>query len=324
MSTAGNEGPATLPDPIGPVAAQPVGLHGAQVRAGACSWADRSLVNQASFYPRRTMSAADRLAWYCQHLPLAEITATYRFPPTPEQAMLWAQRTPEGFTFDVRAWSLLTANPTFPDSLWADLQSQVRPANRERRRLYSSHLPEEVREECWARFAHALRPLAVAGRLGAVILRYPSWWSPRPETREELAAVPARLDGYRVAVELQSPKWFEACSCEDTLELLEGLGLGLVCVDGPVMGPDHVPPVVAATSDVAVVRFVGRRRVEGEPWTWPYRYPESELAEWTGRIADLASSASEVHLLMDNCWQADAVDGAATLLRLLNQNEMAG
>ncbi len=317
MSTAGGSTPATLLDPSGPVAAQPLRVRGAEVRAGACSWADRSLVNQGSFYPRRTMTATERLAWYCQKLPLAEITATYRFPPTPEQAALWAQRTPDGFTFDVRAWSLLTANPTFPDSLWADLHPHVRPANRERRRLYGHHLPDDVLEECWARFAHALRPLESAGRLGTVILRYPSWFSPRPETREELAAAPARLDGYRVAVELRSPKWFEASACEDTLELLEGLGLGLVCVDGPGESSDDVPPLVAATSDVAVVRFLGRRRVPGEPWTWPYRYSDVELGEWVGRIDDLASSAPEVHLLMDNCWQADAVDGASTLLRLL-------
>jgi uncharacterized protein YecE (DUF72 family) len=312
--------------------ATPLRLHAADVRAGTCSWADRTLIAQSDFYPRRSMSASDRLAWYCSRFPVAEITGTYRFPPTPEQSTRWVQRTPDGFHFDVRAWSLLTGNPTFPDSLWPDLQPTLRPANRERRRLYPHHLPSDALEECWARFAHALRPLASAGRLGAVVLRYPSWFTPRPETRAELTAAASRLPDYRLAMELRSPKWFEAATCEDTLELLEALGVALVCVDGPTADPaaagapvetESTAPfsVVAATSDLAVVRFVGRRQVEGDPWPWPYRYSERELAQWVPRIDDLASSAGEVHLLLENTWRDDAVDGARRLLDLLDQSE---
>lgn len=298
-------------------AALPLRVRGATVRAGTSSWADRGLVADGRFYPRRTMSARDRLAWYCRRFPLAEITASYRFPPTPDLASQWAERTPEGFVFDVRAWSLLTGNPTFPDSLWADLQGAV-PANlRDRRRLYPGHLPPAVLEECWSRFAHAITPLHAAGRLGAVILPYPGWFTPRPEAWAELAALPRRLPGFTLAVELRSPKWFEGDACEDTLSWLEDHGLALVCLDGPATGPRAQPAVAAATADLAVVRFCGRRAVEGEPWTWPYRYQRSELAAWVPRVSDLASSANEVHLLMDNCWRSDAVDAAAELVDLL-------
>ena len=55
-----------------------------------------------------------RLAYYTSELPLAEITTTYRFPPTPEVSRQWVQRTPPGFVFDVRCWSLLTEAPTLP------------------------------------------------------------------------------------------------------------------------------------------------------------------------------------------------------------------
>lgn len=301
-------------------AAVPLEVHGAAVRAGASSWADRSLINEPGFYPKKTMRAAERLAWYSRQLPVAEITATYRFPPTPEQCQLWADRTPEGFKFDVLAWSLLTGNPSFPDSLWPDLLPGVRPSNRERRRLYSSHLTDEALAECWARFAHSLLPLQRAGRLGAVILRYPRWWHPRPETRDALAAASARLQGFPLAVEFRSPRWWEAAECEATLELLEALGVGLVCVDGPWVATGE-PPVVAATSDLAVVRFLGRRDVEGEGWTWPHRYSDEELRQWTGHIADLASSTSDVHVLMGNCWKTDAVDGARSITRLLAEDE---
>ena len=104
--------------------------------AGSSSWADRSLVRDGTFYPSRSLSAAQRLAYYAGRLPLAEVATTYRFPPTPEVAQRWASSTPAGFTIDVRAWSLLCGAPTWPESLWADLQGYVRPSRREGAKLY--------------------------------------------------------------------------------------------------------------------------------------------------------------------------------------------
>jgi uncharacterized protein YecE (DUF72 family) len=287
-----------------------------RVLAGATSWADRSLVRSGAFYPRKTMTASARLAHYCSRLPLAEAATTYRFPPTPEVTAQWAERTPEGFTLDVRAWSLLTGCPTLPDSLWPDLAGQVHARDVGKRRLYPQHLPDEVLEECWARFDHALEPLRRAGRLGVVTLRYPRWVGPKEEAFASLAALRRRLPGTALAVELASPAWFEDEQCEITLGWLEANGVGLVCVDGPADGERAVPRVVAATADVAVVRFLGRRCVEGEPWTWPYRYHRDELAAWLSDLADLASSCREVHLLFDNTWQGDAVDAALAVLDL--------
>jgi len=298
-------------------ASTPTVVEGTVVRTGATSWADRGLVRDGRFYPRKTMTARDRLAYYCSRLSVAEITTTYGFPPTPELCAQWAERTPEGFSFDLRAWSLLTGAPTLPDSLYADLQDEVRPTSRDSRRLYASHLSAEALDECWARFVHALRPLVATGRLGTVILRYPGWISPRPEAWSDLATARERLAGLPVAVELTSPKWFDGAQGEATLDWLEDHDLGFVCVDGPETGVRARPTVVATTAEIAVVRFSGRRAVEGEPWTWPYRYRTEELAGWVPRIRELASTAREVHLLMDNTWRSDAVDNAIEMRHLL-------
>jgi uncharacterized protein YecE (DUF72 family) len=283
---------------------------------GTTSWADRTLVAAGTFYPRRTMTARARLGFYASRFPLAEIATTYRFPPTPELAAQWVDRTPPGFVFDVRAWSLLTGAPTLPDSLWPDLQAEVRDRSRDLRRLYSTHLSDEAFDECWDRFAHALRPLHDAGRLGVVILQYPRWFSPRPETWAELALARHRLPDYRLAVEFHNPTWVEDEACEGTLEWLEDHGLGFVCLDTPEEGPRAVPRVAAATSEVALVRMIGRRLVDGEPWTYPHRYSDEELAEWLPRLGLLSGSADEVHVLLDNCWSTDAVDNATDLARM--------
>ena len=200
-------------------------IGGCRVLAGASSWADRSLVRDGGFYPSRSLSAAQRLAYYTSRLPLAEIATTYRFPPTPELAKRWAATTPAGFTLDVRAWSLLCGAPTWPESLWPDLQGHVKPSRRDATKLYRQRLPASVVDECWARFNHALRPLADAGRLGVVIVRFPTWFSPRPAAWKELAELPSRLPGLRVAVELSNERWFEGTACEQTLGVLEEIGL---------------------------------------------------------------------------------------------------
>jgi uncharacterized protein YecE (DUF72 family) len=301
-----------------------VELGDSRVLFGTTSWADRGLVQSGSFYPKKTMTARERLRFYATRFPLAEIATTYRFPPTPDLSRQWVERTPDGFTFDLRAWSLLTGAPTMPDSLWPDLQDQVRDRSRDLRRLYPGHLSPEAYEECWDRFAHSIRPLIEAGRLGVVILQYPSWFSPRPEAWAELALARQRLEGVRLAVEFRSSKWLEGDSCEPTLEWLEDHDLGFVCVDGPLDGPRALPAVSAVTSEVAVVRFVGRRQFDDEPWTWPYRYSEGELREWVPRLSELASSAREVHVVMDNTWGSDAVDNASGLAGLLATGQPAG
>lgn len=278
--------------------------------AGASSWSHRSLVQGGGFYPPQARNAADRLAYYASRLPLAEASTTYRFPPTPELSRRWAAALPAGFTLDLRAWSLLSGAPTWPESMWADLQGHIRPSRRDGAKLYRDRLPAEVVDECWARFRHAISPLANAGVLGVVIFRFPPWFSPRPAALEELAALPSRMAGFKVGVELVSARWYEGHGCEETLAMLEALGLAFVCRDGP----SGTKPVVAATHDLAVVRFPGRA---GEPGPWRYRYSHEELSAWVPAVRDLASGTKEVHLIMDNCWQTDAVDNAESLLELV-------
>lgn len=286
-----------------------------RVRVGAASWSARSLVHDSRWYPRRTMRAADRLAYYAERFDVVEVDVTARFPPTPELSRQWAERTPDGFVFDVQAWSLLTGAPTFPESLWPDLQDEVRPEARDRARLYASHLSAAGMDEAWARFAHALGPLHDGGRLGAVLLRYPWWLKPGATASALLAEARCRLADYRLAVELPNPCWLADADREATLAELEGLGLGLVCGDGP-----DGPGVVAGTSDLAVVRLAGR-----DPgYQAAYRYSETELAAWEQPVRSLAAGADEVHVLFANTHLDFAVTNAAEFDRLVHGTASRG
>ena len=290
---------------------------------GASSWAEHTLVKESGWYPKKSMKAAQRMAYYASRLPLVEVDSTYRVPPTPDVARQWVERTPPGFVIDVRAWSLLAGHSTIPASLWDDLQQEVRPEARDNVRLYSSHLSADARRESWRRFDHALRPLHDAGRLGCVLFQIPHWLSPGDTGRQLVEEACAGLPEYRLSVEFLNPKWLAGDVCEETLGMLEDLGVSFTCVDAPQM-----EPVAAATADLAVVRLYGRYEGDTEELgplravhRFGWRYSDDELGEWVPRVRELAASAGEVHVLFNNCYRDYAVGNAERLVELLSVTE---
>jgi uncharacterized protein YecE (DUF72 family) len=303
------------------MAKQPTG-RGA-VRVGTASWTDPTLL-KSGWYPKGASSAEARLRFYATQFPIVEVDASYYYLPREEQAGLWVERTPPDFVFNVKAFSLLTGHPTRRKSLPEDLLDEVDPEHRDKQRFYASHLSAEGVAEVWRRFHDALLPLDSAGKLGAVLLQYPEWFTPRRSSREELGAVRDRLPGYQVCVEFRNATWMATDrDRERTLTLLEELGLPLVCVDMPQGFRSSLPPIAEATSrDLAVVRFHGRDPKAWEKKTvserFRYLYDEQELAEWVPKVERLAESAREVHVLMNNCYADQAVTNASQLADLLS------
>jgi uncharacterized protein YecE (DUF72 family) len=82
-----------------------------------------------------------------------------------------------------------------------------------------------------------------------------------------------------------------------------------------------IPPVLAATSDLALIRFHGHNADEWESGSvqrrFAYLYSEKELTAWAPRIEKLASEAKETHILMNNCHADYAQRNARELAGLL-------
>ena len=306
-----------------PDAAQPA----SKVRVGTASWTDPTLL-KSGWYPKGANDAESRLRFYATQFPIVEVDATYYYLPREEQAGLWVDRTPPDFVFNIKAFSLLTGHPTRRKAVPEDLLGEVAPEHRDKERLYASHLSADGQAEVWRRFRDALLPLDSAGKLGAVLLQYPEWFTPRRSSREELQAVRDRLGGYQVCVEFRNAAWLATDrDRERTLGLLRDLGLPLVCVDMPQGFRSSVPPIADATSPaLSVVRFHGR---DPEAWKkktvterFRYLYTEKELAEWVPKVGNLAEAAREVHILMNNCYRDQAVTNAAQLAGLLSREDV--
>jgi uncharacterized protein YecE (DUF72 family) len=297
----------------------------AEVLVGTCSWTDRTLTRDTDWYPKRSMSAADRLAFYASKFPIAEADSTYYFPPSLDLTRGWAERTPEGFTMNVKAYSLLTGHPTRPESLWPDLRSAIKPEFAGKRSVYTSHLDPDAIPQAWAHFAQALRPLVDAGKLGAVLLQYPEWFTAKRDNRAELAAIRDHWGDLPVCVEFRSPSWLATPENRDrTLHTLTDLHLALVVLDAPKAS--KLATVVKVTNpDLAVVRFHGRN---DDTWKKPgttaaerfdYLYSRPQLRAWVPKIETLAEQARTVHALMNNCYQDYGVRNAADLAGLLHR-----
>src|SRR6187200_493785 len=141
-----------------------------QILIGTSSWTDPTLVKEGNFYPPGVSTAEGRLRFYAERFPIVEVDSTYYFPPSEQNSALWIERTPKDFTFNIKAYSLLTNHPTRPNSIYKDLQEAVPP---DKKNVYREQLPDEVVEEVWQRFREALMPLHSAGKLGAILFQFP-------------------------------------------------------------------------------------------------------------------------------------------------------
>ena len=291
---------------------------------GTASWTDKSLVESGLFYPPEAKTPEDRLRYYASQFPIVEVDSTYYYPPTERNAALWSERSPAEFTFDVKAYSLLTQHPTRPNSIPEDLRAEVPAEHRGKRFLYPSHLPAHVVDEVWERFRDALMPLHSAGKLGAIHFQFPEWFLPGNESRGHILEAVERLPDYQVAVEFRNAAWMNERNAERTLRFLTGHRIPYTSVDMPQGFRSSMPPVAAATApDLAYVRFHGRNveQWKGKHETatprFAYLYTQDELAEWVPRIRGLAGQANEVHVLMNNCYRDYAVVNARQLASLL-------
>ncbi len=294
------------------------------VLVGISSWTEPTLVRESDFYPKGVTSAEERLKYYAMQFPIVEVDSTYYFPPSERNAALWIERTPKDFTFDIKAYSLLTNHPTRFESLYKDVREALPEEVASKKNVYREHLPEKLQEEVWQRFREALMPLHSAGKLGCVLFQFPQWFVIGHKSKDYIVECKERLPDYRIAVELRHKSWVERGNDEETLGFLSGEGIPFVCVDMPQGFDSSLPPIAAATSkDLAVIRFHGR---DPEAWKtrsrraadrFRYDYAKKELEEWVPKVRSLAEQAKETHGIMNNCYRDYAVRSARQLASLL-------
>ena len=291
-----------------------------RIKVGISSWTEPTLV-KSGWYPAPATTAEDRLRYYASKFPIVEVDSTFYAILNARTAELWVERTPKDFTFNAKAYALLTQHPTPPARLPKDLREKVGDS---KANIYFKDLGPKDKESVWDRFREGLQPLQAAGKLGAIVFQFPKWFLPSPGSYRFMEDLREWLPDFRIAIEFRQASWMKEERRQRVLKFLKDREFTYVVVDEPQGFPSSVPPVVAVTAPLGMIRFHGHNR---ENWEkkgistaekFRYLYKTEELQTWVPRLRTMARESGEVHAVMNNCYSDYAVRNAADLAELID------
>lgn len=241
------------------------------------------------FYPDG-MADGDLLAYYATRFSAVELNFTYYQMPGIRSIEGLCRKTPDAFTFCVKAHSSMTHKP-------ADDESQLK--------------------QDFDRFCAAMQPMVDQGKLGCILCQFPWGFKRTAKNEAYIRNLPERLLGWPTVVEFRNIEWVS----DDVFDMLRAAGLGFCCVDEPRLR-GLFPPLAVYTSTPAYVRFHGRNASAWWNHTdaserYNYLYAQGELLEWVPKIRGLAAKAKQTFVFFNNCHAGQAATNAEMMQSLL-------
>lgn len=267
------------------------------VKIGTSGFSFRDWLGEV--YPK-DLKKGEELLYYSQHLGFeaVEINSTYYGLYSERSFQGMEAKTPAGFEFAVKGYKGFTHEP-FDDRLGSGKPSR-----------------KKAREDA-ERFRASLRPLEEKGKLACVLLQFPVFFPPGPESQEYLLECRAWLKGLPLAVEFRNRAWAR----EATWTWLKENDLANCAVDEPRL-PRLMPFEPRVTAEPAYFRFHGRN----PNWfnapvelRYDYFYSEEELQGFVPHIREASAEAGKVLVFFNNCHRGSALKNAGTLRELLGQ-----
>jgi len=275
------------------------------------------------------MSAEARLRHYASVFDVVEVNSSYYAIPDIRNTQRWVDRTPAGFVFHVKAYSLLTGHHPRAETVPADLTALLPTSPRRTRRgeIDAASFSPEAVDRAFHLFRTAVRPIAEARKLGYVLFQFAPWVHFDSTRLDYLASLPARLPGWTIAIEFRHRSWLPD-HLDETLRALTDARLAHVIVDAPPSG-HAIPRVTTATAPTAVIRLHGRnadgwlRQLRGEEPSvrekYDYLYSEGELRALLPEIEAVGEETEEVFISFNNNNRDYPVKNALMMKRLLGQ-----
>lgn len=293
------------------------------ISVGTASWTDPSLIACKRFYPAGCTSAEARLRFYATQFPLVEVDSSYYAMPSASNSVLWAERTPAHFTFNIKAFRLFTGHQTDRDKLPKDIRAAL-PAS-DKKNLYYKDTPGEILRELWRRYIEAIQPLRTAGKLGVVHFQFAPWVVNNDDGRAHVEHCADMMEGFTLAAEFSHKSWFSDKARDTTLAMERERGFVNVVVDEPNTSPNSVPPVWEVTNaSLALIRLHGRNH---QTWNikdaaaassrFNYDYNDDELGELASSIRDIERNVERTHVVFNNNWEDQGQRNARTLMTIL-------
>ncbi len=274
---------------------------------GTASWSHPALIDCGRFYPLASMNAEERLRFYATRFPLVEVDSSFYSMTSPVVARQWAERTPEGFVMNVKAFRLFTGHQTSPQALHADVRAALPASLRDKAIVYYQEVPPELRDVLWQRFLDGLSPLRDAGRLGLVHFQFAPWVLRNRAGRAHVEHCVERMSEHAMSIEFRNFGWFDAAHDQETLAFQRRLGVVHTVVDGPQGFANSVPSVWETTHPTqALVRMHGRNeqawnnRSDTSSGRFNYEYDDAELEGLSRQIAGIDRPGLRLQVVMNN------------------------
>ena len=286
----------------------PAGAEGApaimrDIRVGTSGWhypSGRGTWN-GPFYPLKRPRGFDELRFYAERFNTVEVNATFYRQPDAEMSRKWLDRTLESFLFSIKLFQKFT----HPDMYLA------RPGATN----------WDVTAGDIDVFRAGLDPIAAAGRLGALLIQFPSSFHSTPDAREYVSWLLRAFSDYPRAVEFRHQSWRDADA--DTIARLDGDGASLVLIDEPFAELKR-STIQRTKSPLAYFRLHGRNKAqwwehEQAEDRYNYLYAETELQPFADEAKAEAALEKRVLVYFNNHFSAKAVANADILKHQLGE-----
>jgi len=296
-----------------------------EVRVGTCSWTDPTLIEDESFYPKKTMTAEKRLKFYAERFDVVEVDSTFYALPSEKVISLQTSRTPDNFTLNYKAFGLLTQHSVNPKAFPKAVKMLVEPSLLEQRYLPFRLATKDVLDLSFQMFSSALRPAQWSNELGAVLFQFPPTFSFSKENMDYMLTCKEKLFDYRLAIEFRHPSWLSEENKGQTMNFLKNNNLAYVSVDEPQYESGAtIPPIAEATADIGYVRFHGRntgtwfRKGTSTAERFSYLYSEDELIEWAKKMRQIIYEADRTYVMFNNCYRNYGITNAQMMKKILS------
>lgn len=264
-----------------------------KIRIGPAGWSYKDW--EGAVYPEKPGSKFDPLAYLARFFDTIEINSSFYRPFTASTAKSWARRVSEAadFMFTAKLHRVFTHE-----------------------RGKATAVDEKAVRE-------GLDALAVAEKLGALLLQFPWSFKNTDDDRLYLSKLLDQFKDYPLVLEVRHSSWNKP----QIYEWLEEVGVGICNVDQPLFARS-IKPAAVTTSQMGYVRLHGRnyqdwfREKAPRDDRYNYLYSLDELEPWITRIREIAARTKESYVITNNHFRGQAVVNALEIKSTLTEQRV--
>jgi uncharacterized protein YecE (DUF72 family) len=238
----------------------------------------------------------DELRFYAERFNTVEVNSTFYGQPRANVTLGWAKRTPADFEFAVKMFQKFTHPGMSVD-------------------------PGPVTLADVDAFKGGIDPLAAAGKLGPILVQFPSSFQRTPEAVAYLEWLMKTFADYQLAIELRHRSWSDAA---DTVTLLDANRAAWVQIDEPKFASSIRQDLIGGRAEFYYLRLHGRNaaqwwdHAESED-RYNYFYAKEELEPIAGAVRDVRAMVKKAYLFLNNHFSAQSIANAVTLKKMLDE-----